>query len=575
MKKFLKISLAVFAVLFVCGFLFHAKIQVAAESLLPNPSETSPSIPMSVSFLEEENTLLFSFFEADIESVTIAPPFFSVSEPGAFSFKISADPSVFSEKTFSISYREDWEAVPQEYTLKTAVPNDDGLVFFRDGEIKEGELWIAFANETKSETAFVDEEKDMPGIYLNQSFRIKKGGMLAVFGKGACAVGSSYPSSSTGVKNELFVEEGGVFIAEVSSFYNGVSFNPLASSSGTLQIAGHMKVSVSDSFYNGESDIVSGNGAVYVHSKGLFSLQSEDTVLDFYSYEQLPPLSEYPFFINGEGAIYLNWDGTSSSVRTPFQKEMVFHDDIGAVLPDGVFIAGMDCEIKWEVLPEISVPGEYIVKGYFSALHAEQIEVSTVLNAGKIVPEVPSLPELLMVSTDRFALMDVNGCEYSLDNGTTWVENPLFLNLKPASKYAVIARYQETEFSLASANSVPLLLTTQRLSYAASADACLVEFSDFNKESSSFEIYAYGDFPDDLNPIKGDYAYFPQSWKMSGQSGAWSNPPYKTSVQPAKAGALPIFVTFSLYYYDGEAWVEMNETFTRMKPVYIPFVFTR
>ena len=178
MKRVMKISLAVFAVFFIYGFLFHAKIQVTAESLLPNPSEVAPSIPMSVSFLEEENTLLFSFFEADIESVTIAPPFFSVSEPGAFSFKISADPSVFSEKTFSISYREDWDAVPQKYTLKTAVPDENGLMFFKNGEIKEGELWIAFANETKSETAFVDEEKDMPGIYLNQSFRIKKGGKM-------------------------------------------------------------------------------------------------------------------------------------------------------------------------------------------------------------------------------------------------------------------------------------------------------------------------------------------------------------------------------------------------------------
>jgi hypothetical protein len=73
---------------------------------------------------------------------------------------------------------------------------------------------------------------------------------------------------------------------------------------------------------------------------------------------------------------------------------------------------------------------------------------------------VPVAPTLAGKTDSSIVLNVLEGCEYSIDNGTTWQDTPLFKGLDDNTEYMLIQRYAETATSNASPASKPLMVTT-------------------------------------------------------------------------------------------------------------------
>ncbi|RIH64435.1 T9SS C-terminal target domain-containing protein [Mariniphaga sediminis] len=72
----------------------------------------------------------------------------------------------------------------------------------------------------------------------------------------------------------------------------------------------------------------------------------------------------------------------------------------------------------------------------------------------------PAAPTLAGKTDSSIVLNVLEGCEYSIDNGTTWQDTPLFKGLDDNTEYMLIQRYAETATSNASPASKPLMVTT-------------------------------------------------------------------------------------------------------------------
>ncbi|MHA7110316.1 leucine-rich repeat domain-containing protein [Sunxiuqinia elliptica] len=82
-------------------------------------------------------------------------------------------------------------------------------------------------------------------------------------------------------------------------------------------------------------------------------------------------------------------------------------------------------------------------------------------------PLAPAAPTLAGKTHNSIILTVVEGCEYSIDNGTTWQDAVLFEGLNENTAYTFVQRYAKTEISLTSPASAPLTVTTDKPSQSA------------------------------------------------------------------------------------------------------------
>ena len=80
----------------------------------------------------------------------------------------------------------------------------------------------------------------------------------------------------------------------------------------------------------------------------------------------------------------------------------------------------------------------------------------------KTTPAAPATPVMASRTDTSITLEDIDGAEYSIDNGETWQDSPVFEELSPNTSYSFIARIKETENSYASANSASASFTTDK-----------------------------------------------------------------------------------------------------------------
>lgn len=82
-------------------------------------------------------------------------------------------------------------------------------------------------------------------------------------------------------------------------------------------------------------------------------------------------------------------------------------------------------------------------------------------------PPAPAAPTLASKTHNSITLNAAQGCEYSLDNGTTWQDAVLFEGLEANTAHTFVQRYAKTEISLTSPASAPLTVTTDKPSQSA------------------------------------------------------------------------------------------------------------
>ncbi len=81
-------------------------------------------------------------------------------------------------------------------------------------------------------------------------------------------------------------------------------------------------------------------------------------------------------------------------------------------------------------------------------------------------PPVPPVPMISMIDSNSFAVVKVEGTEYSLDL-ETWQDSAVFDNLSPYTAYTVYARRKATDTDVASDSTVGVTVTTDKLTVAA------------------------------------------------------------------------------------------------------------
>lgn len=82
-------------------------------------------------------------------------------------------------------------------------------------------------------------------------------------------------------------------------------------------------------------------------------------------------------------------------------------------------------------------------------------------------PPAPAAPTLASKTHNSITLNAAQGCEYSIDNGTTWQDAVLFEGLEANTAYTFVQRYAKTEISLTSPASGPLTVITDKASPSA------------------------------------------------------------------------------------------------------------
>ncbi len=95
-----------------------------------------------------------------------------------------------------------------------------------------------------------------------------------------------------------------------------------------------------------------------------------------------------------------------------------------------------------------------------SSVETGSISGAAPTSIGKAERTAPATPVLVSKTHNSIALNEVEGCEYSIDNGTTWQTSPLFEGLESSKAYTLVQRYVATDTHEASPASARLYVST-------------------------------------------------------------------------------------------------------------------
>ena len=107
-------------------------------------------------------------------------------------------------------------------------------------------------------------------------------------------------------------------------------------------------------------------------------------------------------------------------------------------------------------------PGkEYIVLSRIKATETEAASESeqTSVTTKHSSKDSPDVFETIVTEEEVVIQSDPN-YEYSIDNGTTWQDSPVFTGLKPDTEYTIIARYKETSTDMPGKPTAPIVIHT-------------------------------------------------------------------------------------------------------------------
>jgi hypothetical protein len=92
--------------------------------------------------------------------------------------------------------------------------------------------------------------------------------------------------------------------------------------------------------------------------------------------------------------------------------------------------------------------------------YASDISAAAEITTDKSATDAPSAPAMAGRTDTSITLEEIDGAEYSMDDGATWQDSPVFSGLSPNTSYSFVARIKETESAYASAVSAASKITT-------------------------------------------------------------------------------------------------------------------
>ena len=534
--------------------------------------------------------------------------------------EVSSDVAQYKNTSISFSFATDEGKETVSYTLLPVVPDKKNQISFPRDVLKSGELWILDlgdgqrrdAEKQVPEAVPLSEQKLYPSgvipkvppvvtrsaedelvsaVVLNRFVVMEENSAFQILGDGSFAIGCSdsgemsagirleagsvfsakvlnfYNGAAAGKKAQVtsLVEiDGGSFCVEAQSFYNGYVVREGGAGASVSLASGEACVSVAEVFYNGGSERDGGGmGSLYVSPEGQFFVECGIRSLVFTDYKSLS-LAGFPFFANadgeiGRGSVYLQWAQDTAGYGESVTINARVGDVLASVLPAAILADGREMSVNWEVADRtIAAVGEYEFWGTLSAVNAESIRVRAVVTADKRLWEPPSLPRVKDILENKVVLYPMNGCEFSIDNGTTWTSRDNFDGLEPGTKYAIIARYSENDDSYASLPSSPLMITTAVALKNGDQDSCRVSFRSSDgqalRPNRPILVTFYADGMGLSAPNIGDRAFFPVSWRIGRGMPLKDIPPYAVQLSVNLAGTYAVTMVYEERVFEENGW---------------------
>lgn len=146
---------------------------------------------------------------------------------------------------------------------------------------------------------------------------------------------------------------------------------------------------------------------------------------------------------------------THDTIQVETKEGQEYSIDNGLTWQDAGTFEKLDAQTSYEIITRTKETEESV-----SSPASQPLTVSTE-NPPLPVPEKVPAPELTDKTDVRIEVKEVEGQEYSIDQGTAWQEKGVFEGLQAETAYEIITRVKETEKNQAGIASDPLSVTTK------------------------------------------------------------------------------------------------------------------
>jgi len=127
--------------------------------------------------------------------------------------------------------------------------------------------------------------------------------------------------------------------------------------------------------------------------------------------------------------------------------------DNGETWQDSPIFSGLSPNISYSFVARIKET---------ESAYASAVSAASEITTDKSATDAPSAPAMAGRTDTSITLEEIDGAEYSMDNGETWQDSPVFSGLSPNTSYSFVARIKETEDSYASDISAAAEITTDK-----------------------------------------------------------------------------------------------------------------
>lgn len=146
---------------------------------------------------------------------------------------------------------------------------------------------------------------------------------------------------------------------------------------------------------------------------------------------------------------------THDTIQVETKEGQEYSIDNGLTWQDAGTFEKLDAQTSYEIITRTKETEESV-----SSPASQPLTVSTEKTPLPVPEKVPA-PELTDKTDVRIEVKEVEGQEYSIDQGTAWQEKGVFEGLQAETAYEIITRVKETEKNQAGIASDPLSVTTK------------------------------------------------------------------------------------------------------------------
>lgn len=146
---------------------------------------------------------------------------------------------------------------------------------------------------------------------------------------------------------------------------------------------------------------------------------------------------------------------THDTIQVETKEGQEYSIDNGLTWQDTGTFEKLDAQTSYEIITRTKETEESV-----SSPASQPLTVSTEKTPLPVPEKVPA-PELTDKTDVRIEVKEVEGQEYSIDQGTAWQEKGVFEGLQAETAYEIITRVKETEKNQAGIASDPLSVTTK------------------------------------------------------------------------------------------------------------------